>query len=107
MCALGIDARRRSARSLVERALTSRWIAANLCAIRGIAVERRTGGARVVGVHADDLMHLCAELAAGPSLVDGTLLPVTWRAALRGLGVPVLDRPVEHALAAGVSVVVP
>jgi hypothetical protein len=110
MCALGIDARRmrRShTRDVVEMANASRWIAANLCSIRGVPFEQRVTHPRIVGVATDDLMRLCSELAAAPSLVDAELLPLAWRLALRGLGIPLLDRPVKQALDAGVTVVVP
>jgi hypothetical protein len=107
MCALGIDARRRRSRDIVEMANASRWIAANLCSIRGVPFESRQARARIVGVPRTDLMRLCAELAAAPSLVDAELLPLAWRIALRGIGIPLLDRPASHALEAGISVVVP
>jgi hypothetical protein len=109
MCGLGIDARRaRRTRSVVELADASRWIAANLCSIRSVpVVSAANTRARVIAVRTNDLMRLCAELAAMPSLVDAELLPLAWRLALRGVGIPVLDRPRAHALDAGVSVIVP
>ncbi|MFN0250667.1 MAG: hypothetical protein ACKV2T_27555 [Kofleriaceae bacterium] len=109
MCGLGIDARRvRRTTNVVELAQASRWIAANLCSIRGVPfVHAAASRARVVGVRTNDLMRLCAELAARPSLVDPELLPLAWRLALRGVGIPMLDGPHARALDAGVSVVVP
>ena len=61
----------------------------------------------MLGFRASDLTRLFAALAATPSLVDATSLPLAWRLALRGLGVPVLDRPANEAVAAGVPVLVP
>lgn len=109
MCGLGIDARRaRRTHDVVELAHASRWIAANLCSIRGVPFARAAATrACIVGVPTSDIMRLCAELAARPSLVDAELLPIAWRLALRGLGLPVLDRPRARALDAGVSIVVP
>lgn len=109
MCGLGIDARRaRRGNDLVELAQASRWIAANLCSIRGVAVvAERSSRAREVSVPATHLMRLCAQLATQPSLVDPELLPLAWRIALRGLGIPMLQGSRARALAAGVSVVVP
>ncbi|MGE0395245.1 MAG: hypothetical protein AB7T06_00860 [Kofleriaceae bacterium] len=108
ICGLGIDARRaRRTRSVVELAHASRWIAANLCSIRGVPFVQAAATARIVGVRTNDLMRLCAELASRPSLVDAELLPIAWRVVLRGVGIPMLDRPRAHALDAGVSVVVP
>jgi hypothetical protein len=109
MCGLGIDARRaRRTRSVMELAHASRWIAANLCSIRSVpVVTKASERARVIGVRTNALMRLCAELASMPSLVDEELLPLAWKLALRGLGLPMLDRPRTQALAAGVSVIVP
>jgi hypothetical protein len=109
MCALGIDARRvRRTADVVELGNASRWIAANLCSIRGVPFVRAAAShACVVGVRTNDLMHLCAELAARPCLVDAELLPLTWRLALGGVGMPMLQGSHESALEAGVSVVVP
>lgn|GEM_PF-4412119 len=109
MCGLGIDARRaRRTRNVVELAHASRWIAANLCSIRSVPVVSAVNTrAQVIAVRTNNLMRLCAELAATPSLVDAELLPLAWRVALRGLGIPMLDGPRRHALDAGVSVIVP
>lgn len=108
MCGLGIDARRaRRTRNVVELAHASRWIAANLCSIRSVPVVTTNARARVIAVRTNNLMRLCAELAATPSLVDAELLPLAWRLALRGLGLPMLDRPRAQVLDAGVSVIVP
>jgi hypothetical protein len=56
-------------------------------------------GHRDLGAFAD----LLAALAAVPALIDPTGLPVTWRLALRALGVPVLAGPAAPVLAAGAS----
>jgi len=88
----------------VALAEASRWIAANALAARGyrVVVEgiapragvvavrcgRGPAGHRNLGAFAD----LLAALAAVPALVDPEPLPVTWRLALRALGIPLLTR---------------
>jgi len=94
-------------RDLRKRALAAQWIAANVLGVSrvqaklsGDAPER----ACVVSVHATSLRAILATLASMPVLVHPATLPMRWRAALRTLGVPVLDQPIEDALAQGASV---
>jgi hypothetical protein len=95
----------------VALAEASRWIAANALAIRGyrVVVEgkapvrpsliaarcgRGPAGHRNLGAFAD----LLAALAAVPALVDPAPLPVSWRLALRALGIPMLVAPEASTL---------
>jgi hypothetical protein len=90
-----------------ERAIAAQWIAANalgVARVRTVAHGPAPDTARVVSVHAESLPEILAALAAAPVLVHPGTLPITWRAALHALGVPVLDRPIETALAQGASV---
>jgi len=94
-----------------ELARAAAWIAGNLLAARGVRVEADgelpdAADPRVVAVRADDLAGLLAALSRLPALIDAGTLPVGWRAALRAIGVPVLDRPVPEAIAGGASVAV-
>jgi hypothetical protein len=57
-------------------------------------------GHRDLGALAD----LLAALAVVPALIDPAGLPITWRLALRALGIPLLDRPATSVLAAGACV---
>jgi len=94
-------------RDLRKRALSAQWIAANVLGVsrvraqlQGDAPER----ACVVSVHATSLRAILATIASVPVLVHPGTLPMRWRAALRAIGVPVLDQPIEEALAQGASV---
>jgi hypothetical protein len=91
----------------LERAIASRWIAGNVLAIGRATIARDVvpPGARVLDVRAASLLAVLGALAAVPSLVDPKTLPMRWRLALRALGVPVVDRPIEDVLARGASVV--
>lgn len=110
LCGVAIDARAVTrTRDPLELATASRWIAGNLVPRRparlGIAGCVPTGG-RLLSVRAECFGDLLAALAAAPALVDAASLPWRWRFALHALGIPVLDRPIPVALAAGASVVV-
>ena len=89
-----------------ERAAAARWIAANLLAARGIrppwAIEATA--AKVVALHVATWTALVAAIASVPVLVDESTLPRSWRLVLRLIGIPLLDRPIPAAIAAGVSV---
>jgi hypothetical protein len=91
----------------VARALAARWIAGNVLAVgrATIAKEVKMQQPRVVDIRAQSLLGVLAALAATPALVDPATLPLRWRLALRALGVPVVDRPIEDVLARGASVV--
>jgi hypothetical protein len=88
------------------RAFAARWIARNLLAARGVrppwTVE--TTAARVIALRVATWSALVAAIAALPMLVDESTLPRWWRVALRLVGIPLLDRPIPSAIAAGVSV---
>lgn len=94
-------------RNLRERALAAQWIAAN---VLGVSRVRATldgeapDRACVVSVHATSLRAILATIASVPVLVHPGTLPMRWRAALHAFGVPVLDEPIEEALAQGASV---
>jgi len=109
LCGLAVDARAATrTRDPVELAIATRWIAANLLSIRGarLVIEGMVpAGGRLFGARVASLGDLLAALAAVPALVDAATLPRHWRLGLRALGIPMLDRPVPAALAAGASVV--
>ena len=106
LAGVALDARARTSSDLHERADLARWIAGNVLAARGVPlVCRPPAAARVVAMPASDLRGVLVAIAATPALVDPATLPRRWRLALRALGMPVLDRPVREAIAAGVSVV--
>ena len=97
----------------LELARATRWIAGNLLAARrerkagtiaAVPREVTAGEARVVEVRVADLNALLEVLAVAPILIDATTLPHAWRFVLRLVGMPVLDRPIDAALAAGASV---
>jgi hypothetical protein len=111
LCGLVIDARA-ATRTLrgdpVARARAARWIAANALAIGGRPLPQDNASssqARLREEHIADFGDLLAAIAATPALVDPAALPARWRLGLSALGVPVLDRPVDDALAAGASVI--
>ena len=90
-----------------QRALAAQWIAANVLGVSRIRAE--IGGAIpdracVMSFHARTLRAFLATLASVPVLIDAKTVPLRWRAVLRVFGIPVLDRPVVHALASGASV---
>ena len=109
LCGLAVDARASTrTRDPLELAIATRWIAANLISIRGarLVVDGMVpAGGRLFGARVASLGDLLAALAAVPALVDAATLPFHWRLGLRALGIPVLDRPIPAALAAGASVV--
>lgn len=105
---VAIDARRTAdTDNAAELGLAAGWIAGNLLAARGVRIVHE-GEAPIdpcaIGVRAADLAGLLAAIATIPSLVDPLTIPMRWRFALRALGMPVLDRPLGLALAAGASV---
>jgi hypothetical protein len=94
-------------RDLRERALAAQWIAANVLGVS--RVKARLHGdapekACVVSVHATSLRAILAAIASVPVLVHPGTMPMRWRAAFKAFGVPVLDQPIEDALAQGASV---
>ncbi|HEY5922986.1 MAG TPA: hypothetical protein VIV11_15005 [Kofleriaceae bacterium] len=94
-------------RDLRKRALAAQWIAANVLGVSH--VRARLDGdapqrACVVSIHATSLRAILATIASVPVLVHPATLPMRWRAVLRAFGVPVLDEPIESALAQGASV---
>jgi len=92
-----------------DLARASAWIAGNALAAGGVPVhhDRETPAEpSIIGVHADSLAELLAELATVPALLDVRNLPLRWRAALRGLGIPTLDGLAHDALVRGASVAV-
>jgi hypothetical protein len=94
-------------RDLRERALAAQWIAANLLGVSRVRARlERDAPSRacVVSVHATSLRAILATIASVPVLVHPGTLPMRWRAVLRTFGVPVLDQPIEEALAQGASV---
>jgi hypothetical protein len=108
LAGVALDARFHTSDDLHERADIARWIAGNVLAARGVPLVRaiaQPAGARVVALPASNLRGVLTAIAAAPALVDPSTLPRRWRLALRALGMPVLDRPVRDAIAAGVSVV--
>ncbi len=109
LCGLAVDARASTrTRDPIERAIATRWIAANLLSIRGarLVIDGVVpAGGRMLGARVGTFADLVAALAAVPALVDATTLPLHWQLGLRALGIPVLDRPIPAALAAGASVV--
>jgi len=106
LCGLAIDARAATRTDdALARARAARWIAANALAIgRRPVPPDSSSQARLREEHIADFGDLLAAIAATPALVDPAALPARWRLGLHALGVPVLDRPVDDALAAGVSV---
>ena len=106
LCGLAVDARVATrTHDAAALARAAKWIASNALGIRGLAVAGNDPGpVRVIESHVGTLDDLLAQLAAEPALVDPATLPATWRFYLRALGVPLLDRPVDDALAGGASV---
>lgn len=106
---LAIDARAATRTDdALARARAARWIAANALAIGGRPLPQdnvSSSQARIREEHIADFGDLLAAIAATPALVDPAALPAHWRLGLSALGVPVLDRPVGDALAAGASVI--
>jgi hypothetical protein len=91
------------------RARIARWIAGNLLAARGVLppctpAPPAEAIARVVEWQVTSFRALLTAIASRPALVDAATLPRTWRAALYVLGLPVLDRAPEAALAAGATI---
>ena len=107
LCGLAIDARAATRTDdALARARAARWIAANALAIgRRPVPPDSSSPARVREEHIADFGDLLAAIAVTPALVDPAALPARWRLGLSALGVPVLDRPVDDALAAGASVI--
>lgn len=107
LCGLIIDARAATRTDCpLARARAARWIAANALAIGGRPLPAVSSSqARVREEHIADFGDLLAAIAVTPALVDPAALPARWRLGLQALGVPVLDRPVDDALAAGASVI--
>ena len=94
-------------RDLRKRALAAQWIAANVLGVSRVRASLDGGvpqGACVVSLHATSLRAILTAIAATPVLVHPGTLPMRWRAAFRAFGVPVLDEPIEEALAQGASV---
>ena len=94
-------------RDLRKRALAAQWIAANVLGVSHVRARLHGDApehACVVSIHATSLRAILATIASVPVLVHPATLPMRWRAALRAFGVPVLDRPIEEALARGASV---
>ena len=90
-----------------ERARAAQWICANLLGaaqLRAVANIEAPRDACVFSIRAATLRGMLGTLAAMPVLVHPATLPLVWRAVLRAFGVPVLDRPLEEALAQGASV---
>jgi len=86
----------------------ARWIAGNALATRGMRVlliDPVPDGGHVFAVRPGDVLGLLTALAVIPALVDAASLARGCRVALRALGLPVVDRPVEDVLAAGASIV--
>lgn len=106
LCGVAVDARVATlTHDVAALARASKWIASNLLGIRGITVAANAPGpVRVIESHVATLDDLLAQLAAEPALVDPGTLPATWRIYLRIVGVPLLDRSVDDALANGACV---
>jgi len=106
LCGLAIDARAATrTHDPAALARAARWIAGNALGIRGkTVVANDTGEPRLIEAEIADLDSLLAVLASEPALVDPETLPATWRFYLRALGIPLLDRPIDDALAGGASV---
>jgi hypothetical protein len=107
---VALDARF-AARSEDPADLTSAatWIAANALAARDVRVTLDGEPLRepaIVGVRTQDLAGLLAAIARVPVLVDPRTIPFRWRAALGGLGIPVLEGLAHDALLRGASVAV-
>jgi len=86
------------------------WIAGNALATRArgmrvLLIDPVPDGAHVFAVRPGDVVGLLTALAVIPALVDAASLARGCRVALRALGLPVVDRPVEDVLAAGASIV--
>jgi hypothetical protein len=109
-CGAMVDARSRPhTGDACELAATAGWIASNLLAARGVRVGRRADdrhGAGIVRVRVSDLGGLLAAIAVMPALIDASTVPPRWRVALRALGLPLLDRTPDMAVASGASVVI-
>jgi len=107
---LGVAVDARSAtrtRNLRQRALAAQWIAANVLGVSRVRARldgSPPGNGCVVSIHATSLRAILATIASMPVLVHPATLPMRWRAVLKIFGVPVLDQPVETALAQGASV---
>ena len=106
LCGLAVDARAATrTHDAAARARAARWIAGNLLGIRRIPVAANDPGpVRVIASQVATLDDLLARLAAEPALVDPATLPATWRFYLRAVGIPLLDRPTDDALAGGACV---
>ena len=110
LAGVALDARVASrTRDLRQRALAAQWIAANVLGVtrvRALLSGDAPPRACVVSVHATSLRAILATIASTPMLVHPATLPMHWRAVLRAFGVPVLDQPIEEALAQGASVAI-
>jgi hypothetical protein len=108
LAGVALDARvANRTRDLKQRALAAQWIAANVLGVshvRALLDGNAPSAACVVSVHATSLRAILATIASVPVLVHPGTLPMRWRAVLRAFGVPVLDQPIEAALAQGASV---
>ena len=94
-------------KDLRQRALAAQWIAANVLGVSKVRAElsgETPEKACVVSIHATSLKEILATIATMPVLVHPATLPMRWRAVLAAFGVPVLDQPIEEALAQGASV---
>ncbi|HEY5950142.1 MAG TPA: hypothetical protein VIV40_31820 [Kofleriaceae bacterium] len=94
-------------RDLRQRALAAQWIAANVLGVSHVRAQldgAAPPSACVVSLHATSLRAILAAIASVPVLVHPATLPMRWRAVLAAFGVPVLDQPIEDALAQGASV---
>jgi hypothetical protein len=100
LAGVALDARvANRTRNLKQRALAAQWIAANVLGVsrvRALLSGDTPTRACVVSVHATNLRGILATAT----------LPMRWRAVLRAFGVPVLDQPIEEALAQGASVAI-
>lgn len=86
LAGVAIDARVSTrTRDPLALARATRWIAANLLAIR------RHRPLHLVRV--ESLADLLAAIAVAPVLVDRTSLPPRWQLALRAIGIPLRDHP--------------
>ncbi len=101
---LALDARAVPRGAPTSRAIAARWIAANALAAGGVQVAFEGPVPRGPRVFALRAPSFAAAIAAVPVLVDADTLPRGWRLALCALGLPLLDRTPELALAQGASV---
>jgi hypothetical protein len=95
-----------------DLASAAMWIAGNALAARDVRVVldgEPPCEPAIIGVRTQDLAGLLAALSRVPVLVDPRTIPLHWRAALGGLGIPVLEGLAHDALLGGaaVAVVVP